>query len=337
MRFLYKKEAFCLERLFKNSKLFAIVLTIAMALLVACGGTNSTEKTNTNKQEATTETKQDFPVTITDDADREVTIEKKPKTIISVQASNTENLFAFGAGERVVGVSDFCNYPEAVENIEKIGGQDMDVEKILELLPDLIFVTDYHYKNHKDILKQYEDAGIAVVVTGSAGSFAEAYETMEMMAKAIGAKKEADQIITDMKKRHEAIKEKAKSITDKKRVWVEVSPGPDIFTTGTGTFMNEMLESIQAINVAADQEGWVKLTEEEIVQYNPDVIITTYGYYVENPKEEVLQRAGWAEVPAVKNKQVFDVDSDTVTRPGPRLIEGVETLGKLIYPEIFNE
>ena len=82
----------------------------------------------------------------------------------------------------------------------------------------------------------------------------------------------------------QAIKEKAQAITDKKKVWVEVAPAPDIFTTGKNTFMHEMLESIQAINAAEDQEGWVKLTEEEIVQLNPDVIITTYGYYVEQSK-----------------------------------------------------
>jgi iron complex transport system substrate-binding protein len=79
------------------------------------------------------------------------------------------------------------------------------------------------------------------------------------------------------------------------------------------------------------------MTEEEIVTLNPDVIITTYGYYVENPAEGVLNRAGWEEVPAIKDKQVFDVNNDTVTRPGPRLIDGVETLAKLIYPEIFDK
>ena len=141
-----------------------------------------------------------------------------------------------------------------------------------------------------------------------------------------------------MKERLQAIKDKAAaSVTDKKKVWVEVSPAPDIFTTGKNTFMHEMLESIQATNAAEDQDGWVKMTEEEIVKLNPDVIITTYGYYVEDPKAEVLAREGWAEVPAVKNGNVFDVDSDTVTRPGPRLIEGVETLAELIYPEIFKQ
>jgi iron complex transport system substrate-binding protein len=141
-----------------------------------------------------------------------------------------------------------------------------------------------------------------------------------------------------MKERLQAIKDKAAaSVTDKKKVWVEVSPAPDIFTTGQNTFMHEMLESIQAVNAAEDQDGWVKMTEEEIVKLDPEVIITTYGSQVEDPKAEVLAREGWAEVPAVKNGNVFDVDSDTVTRPGPRLIEGVETLAELIYPEIFKQ
>ena len=134
----------------------------------------------------------------------------------------------------------------------------------------------------------------------------------------------------------EIIKEKAKTITEPKKVWIEVSPAPDIFTTGKGTFLNEMLETIHAENVASDQEGWVKFTEEQIVNLMPEVIITTYGYYVDNPAAGVLKREGWQEVPAVLNNKVFDIDNDTVTRPGPRLIDGVETLAELIYPEIFK-
>ena len=159
-----------------------------------------------------------------------------------------------------------------------------------------------------------------------------------MIGKATSTESEAQEIVTDMQDRLEALKTKAaESITDKKKVWVEVSPAPDIFTTGKNTFMHEMLESLQSVNAAEEHEGWVTLTEEEIVELNPDVIITTYGYYVENPKNQVLARAGWAEVPAIKNEQVFDIDNDTVTRPGPRLIEGVETLAELIYPEVFKQ
>lgn len=335
-----------LEQQIKKWGLLSFLLAFVMAVLVACGSPAKDDakkpEENTDQAAGQQEEQQEeevaaFPVTFTDDAGREVTIEKEPESIVSIQTSNTEILFALGVGDKVIGVSDYCNYPEAVNDIQKVGAQDMDAELILQLLPDVAFVTTYHYENHATILEQFEEAGITVVVTGSAASFDEAYDTMKMIATATGSVEESEKIVTSMKERLEEIKEKAKQVTDQKRVWVEVSPGPDIFTTGKGTFMNEMLESIHAINVASDHEGWVKLTEEEIVQLNPDVIVTTYGYYVDDPVAEVLGRDGWAEVPAVKNDFIFDVDSDTVTRPGPRLIEGVETLAKRIYPEVFGE
>ncbi|MDM5332006.1 ABC transporter substrate-binding protein [Ureibacillus composti] len=328
----------------KKWGLFSSVLLLSIGVLVGCGS----QEQNTQDEEGTTSNNkteevekasgEQFPVTITDDANREVTIEEEPETIVSIQASNTEIAFALGLGDKIIGVSDYDNYPKEALEIQKVGAQDINAELVLSLLPDIALVTDYHYESHPEILKQFEEAGIDVIVVGGAESFEDTYDNIEMIASASGTTDQAEEIITDMKDRLQAIKDKAAAeITDKKRVWVEVSPAPDIFTTGQNTFMHEMLESIQAVNVAEDQEGWVKLNEEEIVKLNPDVIITTYGYYVENPAEQVLSRKGWAEVPAVKNGNVFDVDNDTVTRPGPRLIEGVETLAELIYPEVFKQ
>nr|WP_106785090.1 ABC transporter substrate-binding protein [Lysinibacillus timonensis] len=329
--------------IFKKWGIFSFVLLLTLGILVGCGSNDQNTQIQDNEEsvtnnEATQTNEVDFPVTITDDAGREVTIEEQPETIVSIQPSNTEIAFALGLGDKIIGVSDFDNYPEEVLDITKVGGQDMNAELVLSLLPDMALVTDYHYETHPNVLKQFEEAGIEVIVVGSATSFEDVYNKIEMIGEATGTKTEAEEIVADMEGRLQVIKEKAQaSVTNPKRVWVEVSPAPDIFTTGQNTFMHEMLESIQATNVAENLEGWVKMTEEEIVQLNPDVIITTYGYYIENPENEVLSREGWAEVPAVKNGQVFDVNNDTVTRPGPRLIEGVETLAKLIYPEVFNE
>ncbi|HWO95846.1 MAG TPA: ABC transporter substrate-binding protein [Bacillus sp. (in: firmicutes)] len=332
-----------MKEILKKWGLFIVVLLLSTAIMVGCGTQEqSTQDENHGGEEAAVsngkESGQEFPVTITDDANRKVTIDAEPEKIVSIQASNTEIAFALGLGDKIIGVSDYCNYPEEALKIEKVGAQDINAERVLTLLPDIALVTDYHYKTHPEILKQFEEAGIDVIVVGSAESFKDVYSNIEMIGKATGSETEAKEIVSDMKQRLNTIKEKAaEEIKDKKKVWVEVSPAPDIFTTGTHTFMHEMLESIQAVNAAEKHEGWVKLTEEEIVKLNPDVIITTYGYYVENPRDQVLGREGWTEVPAVKNEQVFDVDNDTVTRPGPRLIEGVETLAELIYPEVFKQ
>lgn len=325
----------------KRLKKWGIISFLAafMLLFVAACNTEDNKTNETPKEQEQQEVVQAaaFPLTFTDDAGREVTVDSEPQSIVSIQTSNTEILYALGVGDRMVGVSDYCNYPAEALEVQKVGGQDMDAELILSILPDIAFVTTYHYENHADILKQFEDAGITVVVAGNSVSFEDVYKTMSMIAAAVGKVEEGEKIMTDMQERRAALEEKAKSITDQKKVWVEVSPAPDIFTTGKNTFMHEMLQIIHAENAAGDQEGWVKMTEEEIVQLNPDVIITTYGYYVDNPAAGVLAREGWAEVNAIKNEQVFDVDSDMVTRPGPRLIEGVETLAKTIYPEVFGK
>lgn len=328
-----------MEKLVNKSLLFKLLLLLSIAVIAGCGSKQSehTDSKDESKVEGVDQEEQQFPITFTDDAGREITIEKKPETIISIQASITENLFAFGLGDKLIGISDYCNYPQETENITKVGGQDINVELVLSLLPDIVFVTDYHYNAHPLVLKQFEEAGIQTVVVSGAESFKDAYASMEMIGKAVGAESEAKALIEDMQERHEAIKEKAKEVTEKKRVYVEIFPEPDIFTVGKNTFIHEMLESIQAINVSGDQEGWVKMNEEEAVSLNPDVIITTYGFYSENPKDQILARDGWQEVPAVKNKEVYDVHNDTVTRPGPRLIEGVETLAEIIYPEIFKQ
>jgi iron complex transport system substrate-binding protein len=325
----------------RKSLFFVIMLVLTMIFTIGCGNVeDKADKTETAKE--STELKDEekesaFPVTVTDGTGKEVTIESEPQTIVSVIPSNTEITFALGQGDKLIGVDNYSNYPAEAEKIEKIGDQQLNVEKILALQPDLALVTDFQHENNPDILKQFKDAGIEVIVIGSAESFENVYNTISLIGTVTGAKDEADRIVKDMKDRLAEIQEKAKGVTEKKRVWVEVSPSPDIFTTGKNTFLHEMLESINAINTAGEQTGWVKMTEEEIVTLNPDVIITTYGYYIEKPADQVLSRSGWGEVPAIKNEQVFDVNNDTVTRPGPRLIDGVETLAKLIYPEIFGK
>ena len=290
-----------MKDLFQKWGLLSFVFVFMLAFLTACGTDKEStgaagDVTGEGTSDGIEEVAGAFPLTFTDDAGREVTIESEPESIVSIQTSNTEILYALGAGDRMIGVSDYCNYPAAALEVQKVGGQDMDAELILSLLPDIVFATTYHHDTHGNILKQYEEAGITVVVTGSASTFDDVYQTMGMIAKATGTTEKADEIINDMKDRRAAIEEKAKEVTDKKKVWVEVSPAPDIFTTGQNTFMHEMLETINATNAAEDQDGWVKMTEEEIVQLNPDVIITTYGYYVDNPAEQVLARDGWAEV-----------------------------------------
>jgi iron complex transport system substrate-binding protein len=276
-----------------------------------------------------------YPLVFNDGAAQEVTIEAEPKKIITLLPSNTEIAFALGLGERIIGVGEYANYPVEVAKKEKVGSLELNVEKVLKLNPDLILVSPYHVQQHKEILEKVKAAGIGVVAIADGTSFEGVYESIRMVAQVTNSTEKAEEIIADMKYRLEAVKEKAKSVTQKKKVWIEVDN--PLFTVGKDTLLHEMLEYIQATNVAADQKGWSQMTEDAVLGSQPDVIITTYGSFIDKPVEGVLNREGWSEIPAVKNKQVYDMNSDLLTRQGPRLIDGSEQLAALIYPEVFDQ
>ena len=137
-----------------------------------------------------------------------------------------------------------------------------------------------------------------------------------------------------MKAKVEEVLAKVKDV-DPKKVLVEASDEPDIYTAGNGTFMNAMLEMIHAENVAADADDWYKIDAEQIIAKNPDVIVVTY-HYVPDILTKIPQRAGFDTINAVKNKAIVQVDENTTSRQGPRLGEGLEELAKAIYPEVFK-
>jgi iron complex transport system substrate-binding protein len=328
-----------------------LTLFVLVFLLTACGNQQAGDaqdqpvkqeqdgETDSGKADDNQQQSDAFPVTITDAMDNEVTIKEKPKGIVSLVPSNTEIAFAVGAGDRMVGVSQFDDYPEQVKDIEKIGGQDFNVEKIISLKPDLVLALDSNAHHSKEGLDQLRESGIQVVVVQSASSFSDVYESINMIAKATGTTEKANQVIDGMKSKVASIKEKAATIPeeDRVKVWLEVSMPPDMYTTGSNTFMNEMLEIINAKNVAADKKGWVKFSSEAAVKRQPDAIVITYGYRVDNAVKNVLNRDGWENVPAVKNKRVYSVKSGLVSRAGPRLAKGVEELASVIYPDVFKD
>jgi iron complex transport system substrate-binding protein len=314
-----------------------LILFVTIVALAACG--EQKEPVKDEVKNSSTEQKGEetaFPVTIKDALDNEVTIEEKPEKIVSVIPSNTEIAFALGLGEEVVGVSNFDNYPEEVASKEKIGDMELNIEKIISLQPNLVLAHESTADNGKEGLQQLRDAGITVLVVNNAENFDQVFDTIAVIGKATGETKKAEELVKSMEEQLAEIKAKAEEIKEKKKVFVEVSPAPEVFTTGKNTFMDQMISLINAENIANDQEGWIQMDQDAIIDRNPDVIITTYGFYTENAAEQVLSRQGWENVNAIKNKQVIDVDSDRVTRSGPRIVEGVEDLAKAVYPEVFK-
>lgn len=307
---------------------------MACLVLAGCGQASDSESNDKQKSE---QAEAEFPVTITDAVDKEVVIEEDPQKIVSLMPSNTEVAFVLGVGDEVVGVSESDDYPEETKDIEKVVGMELNVEKILSLDPDLVLAHESVADTWADGLQQMSDAGIDVLVVNDATDFNGVYNSIEMIGKAVGEKEKAEEIVQDMKDDIASIKEKAASISekDKKDVYVEVSPEPSIFTTGKDTFMQEMIDTINATNVIKEA-GWVQVDQEAVIEADPDVVITTYGGYSPDPVGQVTKRDGWDQVTAVKDKQIVEVDEDLVSRSGPRLAQGVEEFAKAVYPDVFK-
>ncbi|ARK30246.1 ABC transporter substrate-binding protein [Halalkalibacter krulwichiae] len=329
----------------KQVKLVLLALFLA-CFVAACGQDQALEtehSADTTDEVTVPAEEQDlegiYPITVTDALGDEVTIESQPQRIVSLVPSVTETVFAVGAGEKVVGRSDWDNYPEEVLEIESIGGMEFDVEKIISLSPDVVLAHESGVGSGEEGLNQIRNANIPVVVVPNSNSLADVYEAIEFIGAVTGYQDESSTIVSEMQTAFAAIEDKASAISEdeRKRVWVEIGPAPEIYTTGSGTFMDEMLSLINAVNVAGDEEGWPMFTEEEAVAFNPDVILLTYGHYFENATESVLSRAAWADIPAVANNEIYEVVSDEVERPGPRLTKGVEQIAKAVYPEVFGE
>lgn len=327
----------------KKFNLFLLSLLLMFGILAGCGDT--TENNESNEQDVNTEQndasadedtqEQTFPITVEDASGEEITIEGEPERIVSLIPSNTELAYALDLGENIVGVSDHDNYPEDVLDKEKIGGLELNIEKILSLEPDLVLA---HPTNDLDGVEQLKESGITVLTVNDATNFEEIYQSIEMMSEATGTKDKGEDLVATMKEDLQAIEDKADDIeeSDMKKVYIEISPAPEIFTPGQNTFEDEILSILNAENMAGDQDGWVELSEEAVVEKNPDVIILTYDY-IDNPVKQVLDRKAWQDITAVKEEQVHVVDTDVVSRPGPRLVEGAEILGEAIYPEVFGE
>ncbi len=312
------------------------MLVMAFVLLVGCNQAN-TQKSATDKTEKATQssdTTATYPMTVKDALGNDVVFKEAPKKIVSLIPSNTEILFALGLDDKIVGVSDNDDYPEAATKKEKVGGMEFNVEKVLSLKPDVVFAHESSAESVKAGLQQLRDAGINVFVVKNAANFEETYDTITQIGQITDQKEKADKIVADMKAKVKEVQEKVANVKQR-TAFVETSDEPEIYTAGKDTFMEEFFKLANIKNVVDDQSGWFKIDSEEIIKRNPDTIIVMYNY-VPNIVEKVKKRQGFDSITAVKNNAVVQVDANLTSRTGPRLAEGLEEVAKAVYPEAFK-
>lgn len=304
-----------------------MVLFFAALLLVACSDSN--KNTDSTKENNTTKS-----YSVVDDIGNEVKFDKVPEKVISLQPSNTEILFELGFGDRIIGATDYDLYPEEAKKIERVSDSTkINVERIIELNPDVVFAYTTGAKEQVD---QLVNAGIKVFVIKDATSIKDIYSDIVQIAEAMGAKEKGEKVVENIKSQLASIQEKTAQVKDKKKVYFEIAPAPEIWSIGSGTFQQELIEIAGVENIYKDQKEWFAATEEDVITRNPDAIITTVNY-TDNPTAEILSRAGWEKINAVKNKEVYALNGDILDRPGPRIAQAAEQIAKTIYPEIFNK
>ena len=268
---------------------------------------------------------EDTSFTVTDMTGREITFEKPVEKAVALTASDCEIIFALGAEEVLVGRGEYCDYPPEVTDIPSVqSGYDTNIEQIIALEPEVLFMATMAQTQEQ--VEQLEKAGIKVVVS-DAQDIAGTYTAIAMIGQILGKNEEAEQIIDSMKNAFEEIAEN--KLDGEKTIYFEVSPLQwGLYTAGTGTFMNEVAEMMGLKNCFSDVAGWAPISEEQVLERNPDYILTITMYFGEGPtpEEEITARPGWENVTAVKNGDILNLVNNELSRPAPRLVEGAQML-----------
>ncbi|MBK8466366.1 MAG: cobalamin-binding protein [Chloracidobacterium sp.] len=314
-RFLLKDKGERIKEKVGRKKRFIFLL---LALLAACGGVKNDSATSSSVSQVPMRV-------VTDDLGRTVTVPVKITRAVSLAPSLTENIFAVGAGDRLVGVTTFCNYPEAAKSIAKIGDtMNPNMESIVALKPDVVFVSTA--SQIEAFTKTLEANGIAVYVTNPK-DLEGLFENLTNLGRLFGTESAADILVTQLRDRSNKC---FIPVRAPQRVFVQISKEP-LFTIGRGAFVTELVKTAGGISVTADVESaYPKISKETASALDPEVIILSESDDNKEPNE-VFNNS-----PAVKKGRVFKINADLLSRPGPRLVDALDQIAKDLHPEKFK-
>ncbi len=271
-------------------------------------------------------------ITVTDMAGREIALDAPATKVVALTASDCEILAALGAEDTLVGRGEYCDYPESILEVPAVqSGADTNLEQIIALEPQVVVMAKMAQTEEQ--VAALEKAGIRVVVS-DAQDIEGVYTAIRLIGALVGRNDEAEAMVADMQSTFADIA--AKSENTGKTVYFEVSPLQwGLWTAGKGTFMDELATMCGLTNAFADVEGWAEISEEQVLERDPDYIVTISMYYGEGPTpvEEIKSRAGWDALKAVQNAAIFNADSNEVSRPGPRLKDAAEALYTFVTGE----
>ncbi|MFA5330787.1 MAG: ABC transporter substrate-binding protein [Methanoregula sp.] len=269
-----------------------------------------------------------FERTVTDDSGATVTIHGEPQRIVSLSPANTEILFALGLGDKVVGVTDYCNYPSEATTKPIIGGYStVSLEKVLAQQPDLIFAS---YGNGIDVVSQLKNLN-KTVITLNPANVTGILDDITMVGTATGSDENATILVDGLKTRIAAVEKNASAMTTHPKVAHIVWNDP-LYVSGNGTFQDELITMAGGTNAFADKQYWATVGVEEFITANPDILIVNSGSGMGGSEDSIAlaleNESRFANVAAIKNHHVYVIDSDMVDRGGPRIVDALEIVAE---------
>ena len=296
------------------------------------GSTSLTEAASSGKNETgKPDDTQSSAIVITDMTGREVKLDAPAERIVVLDASDCEILYALDAGDKVVGRGEYCNYPEEVNAVPSVqSGSETNIEQIIALEPQIVLMTKMGQAVEQ--VEALENAGIKVFAS-DAQKIEDVYTAIELIGAITDKNEKAAAVVSDMKKAFSDIKSKVQD-GDRKKVYFEVSPLEwGLWTAAKGTFMDELSDMLGLENIFSDVSGWAEVSQEQVIERNPDIIVTIAMYFGEGatPVEEIMSRDGWQNIAAIKNSRVLCADQNEISLPGPRLVDGAASLYEFVY------
>ena len=275
------------------------------------------------------------PIAVRDDAGRTVSFPQIPTRIVSLAPSQTEILFVLGLGDRLVAVNEWSDYPAEARSKPQVRGLRPSLEQLVSLRPDLILTVG----GMADVVSQFEEGGLPVLVLAPR-SVVDAYRNIETLAKLMRVPGRGRAVI-------EAIREKVADVRTRvgsarrPRVYYEVDAADPVrpFSAGPGTIIHELLLLAGSENVAGTARVlWPQLSLEQLLRADPEIIILGDAINVNVPQtpEMLMRRPGWEGLTAVRRRAIRPVDGAVISRPGPRIGDGLEALARAIHPDRFS-
>ena len=310
-----------------KKRVWSLLLALVLVAGVLCGCGGDAE------QSAGDPTGGEAVIVVTDQKDRVIELDAPATRVIALTASDCEIIYALGAEDTLVGRGEYCTYPAEVAQVEMVAsGSETNLEQIISLAPQVVLMNEMDQTPEQ--VEALEQAGIRVVVN-DANTIEETYESIEIIGAIVGKDAEAKAMVDGMKNAFAEMEAHRDAFVGK-TVYFEISPLEyGLWTAGPGSFMDEVANMLGLTNIFSDTARWAQVSEEQVLQRDPDYIVTVAMYFGEGmtPVEEILSRTGWSNVAAIKNNAILNLQNDELSRPGPRLVDGAQLLFEMITEE----